>query len=137
MAYRIWAASWPIIALAFPVLEMVGIYLIWQSIGAWTLTWLALAALAGFALIAAERVAFLPRLAESMMTGTHPLELLLASGQRFLAGVLLILPGAMSDQVALVLLLRAGLAPVAPKSRPKRTQGDADVIEGDFRRIDD
>lgn len=116
---------------------MVGIYLIWQSIGAWTLTWLALAALAGFALIAAERVAFLPRLAESMMTGTHPLELLLASGQRFLAGVLLILPGAMSDLIALVLLLRAGLAPVAPKSRPQGAPRDADVIEGDFRRIDD
>jgi len=44
---KFWAALWPIIALAVPVLEMVGIYRIWLGIGAWTLVWLLLAAVLG------------------------------------------------------------------------------------------
>jgi UPF0716 protein FxsA len=115
---------------------MVGIYWIWQGLGAWTLAWLALAAVAGFALIAAERVAFLPRLAESMLLGSHPFELLMASGQRFLAGILFILPGAITDLIALVLLLRAGLAPMPPAARRPSRPADPDVIEGDYRRLD-
>lgn len=137
MGQRFWAAIWPIIALAFPVLEMVGIYRIWQGVGLWTLVWLGLAMMAGFALIAAERVAFMPRLAEAMLTGTHPLALLFVSGQRFLAGILFIFPGAISDVVALLLLLHAGWSP-APPQRPGRPArpGEKDVIEGEFRRMD-
>lgn len=136
MGHRFWAAIWPIIALAFPVLEIVGIYRVWQMAGFWTLAWLALAGVLGIALIAAERVAFLPRLAEAMLTGRHPLELLFASGQRFLAGVLFILPGAISDIVALFLLLRAGWSPPPPRPGRPAGPGEAEVIEGEFRRMD-
>lgn len=140
MGQRNWTAIWPIIALAFPVLEMVGIYRIWQAVGWWTLIWLLLAAMLGFALIAAERVAFLPRLAESMLTGRHPFELIFSSGQRFLAGILFILPGAMSDVIALVLLLRAGWSPPPPRqpgpSGARQRPANDDVIEGEFRRED-
>lgn len=117
---------------------MVGIYRVWQAMGFWTLAWLLLAAAVGLTLIAAERVTFLPRLAESMLTGTHPLQLLLVSGQRFLAGVLFILPGAISDIVALLLLLRAGWSPPPPPRRPGRPgrPGEEDVIEGEYRRMD-
>lgn len=141
MGHRYWTAIWPIIALAFPVLEMVGIYRIWQEAGFWTLLWLFVAGVLGFALIAAERVAFLPRLAESMLTGTHPFELVFTSGQRFLAGILLILPGAISDVVAVLLLLRAGWSPPPPPRRPgpmgpRQRPANDDVIEGDFSRVD-
>ncbi len=114
--------------MAFPLLELVGIYQVWQAVGAWTLAWLAGAALAGFMLLAAERLSFLPRLAEGMLNGRHPIELILASGQRFVAAVLLILPGAGSDLLALWLLLRAAARP-----RPARSDG---VIEGEFKRLD-
>jgi UPF0716 protein FxsA len=137
MGLRLWAAIWPIIALAFPLLEIVGIYQIWQALGVWTLAWLVLAGALGIALIAAERVAFLPRLAEAMLTGSHPLELLFASGQRFLAGILFILPGALSDIVALLLLMRAGWSPAVPRSSGRTSRPDqAEVIEGEFRRMD-
>ncbi|MDD4881146.1 MAG: FxsA family protein [Gallionellaceae bacterium] len=133
------ARFWPIIALAFPVLEIIGIISIWDRIGAWTLLWLLLAVLAGSALISLERIAFMPSLAAAMATGGNPFEAIKASGLRFLAGVLLIFPGAISDVMALILLLWAGFQPPAPppaRRGPDRAAND-DVIEGDFRRVDD
>jgi UPF0716 protein FxsA len=135
---KFWAALWPIIALAVPVLEMVGIYRIWLGIGAWTLVWLLLAALLGAALIAAERATFLPSLAQTMLGGKPPLGLIFASGQRFLAGVLLILPGAISDVAAILLLFRAGLATTPARGkRGARASAPPDVIEGEFERVED
>lgn len=127
------ARFWPIIALAFPVLEIVGLALTWGRIGAWTLLWLLLAALAGAALIALERVAFLPALAAAVLAGKSPLASMQASGLRFLAGLLLIFPGVLSDALALCLVAWAGLRPPPPPRRPV----DDGVIEGEFRRVDD
>jgi UPF0716 protein FxsA len=133
------ARSWPIIALAFPVLEIIGIVLLWERIGFWTLLWLLLAALAGAALIALERMAFLPGLAASLLNGGHPFVALKASGLRFLAGLLFIFPGPVSDVLALILLLWSGFRPAgpAPARRPPGRAANDDVIEGDWRRVDD
>jgi len=132
MWQRLLIKIWPIIALAFPVLEIIGIVQIWKGIGGWSLLWLAGAVLWGAALIAGERAAFGARLAEAMLGGKSPVGLLFASGQRFLAGGLLILPGALSDLLALILLLRAGLP-----ARPARSKTGAEgVIEGEFHRVD-
>lgn len=130
----------PIIALGLPVLELVGIYWVWQGLGAWTLAWLAWAVVAGVMLIAHERMHFAPRMAQSLFNGSAPLIVLLGSGLRFLAGVLLILPGALSDLTALVLLLFSLFrkpAAVAPSQtvRPGGPGRD-DAIEGEYRRVD-
>ena len=128
---------WPIITLAFPVLEIIGIVFIWDEIGVWTLLWLLLAMLVGSMLIAVERAAFAPGLAATMAAGGNPFEVLKASGLRFLAGLLLIFPGAISDAIALVLLIWAGLRP--PPPRMPRGPGSAandEVIDGEFRRVD-
>jgi UPF0716 protein FxsA len=131
------ARFWPIIAVALPVLEIVGIVLIWGKLGFWTLLWLLLAVIAGSALISLERVAFMPGLAASMLAGGNPFQALKTSGLRFLAGLLLIFPGVISDVAALILLLLSGFRPTAPAAprRPTRAAND-DVIEGDFRRMD-
>ncbi len=131
------ARFWPIIALAFPVLELVGIIYIWGTIGPWTLLWLLLAVLAGAALISVERIAFLPGLAGAMLGGGNPFAALKVSGLRFLAGVMLIFPGPISDVLAIFLLLLSGFRPTPrrPAGRPENAAND-DVIEGDYRRID-
>jgi len=120
--------------LAFPLLELVGIYLVWQTVGAWTLAWLAGALLAGFMLLVAEHLSFMSRLAEGMLNGRHPIELILASGQRFVAAVLLIVPGPLSDVLAVGLVLRS--VPWPHPSRPARASAADGVIEGEFRRLD-
>jgi len=141
-----------IIAVAIPALEIVGIYLIGSRIGlGWTLIWLLAAMIVGGMVINQERASFMPRLQQAMAQGHPPFGLLWASGRRFLAGVLLIIPGPWSDFIALILLLwpRPKLAPLGPlgpdradsarpqgAARTKSGEASGDVIEGEFRRED-
>lgn len=136
-----------IIAIAIPALEIVGIYLVGSRIGlGWTLIWLVAAMIAGGMVIRQEQASFMPRLQQAMAQGQPPFGLLWASGRRFLAGVLLIVPGPFSDFIALILLIwpRPKLAPAATQpdsARPdagssKQPGGRGDVIEGEFRRED-
>lgn len=131
-----------IIAVAIPALEIVGIYLVGSRIGlGWTLIWLLAAVLAGAGVIRKEQASFMPRLQQVLAQGQAPFGLLWASGRRFLAGVLLIVPGPFSDAIALLLLLwpRTEGTPGREKSaqsqaNPRRAEGD--VIEGEYRRED-
>ncbi len=141
-----------IIAVAIPALEIVGIYLVGSRIGlGWTLIWLVAAVIGGGMVINQERASFMPRLQQAMAQGHPPFGLLWASGRRFLAGVLLIVPGPFSDAIALILLLwpRPKLAPLgasAPdqtesgrpqgQSRAKSGEAGGEVIEGEYRRED-
>ncbi|MFN3593092.1 MAG: FxsA family protein [Thiobacillaceae bacterium] len=128
------AGLW-IIAFGLPALELVGIYPIWQTIGAWTLAWLALAAAAGVWLLRREHRDFLPRLAQTLALGHTPLGVLLASFRRVIAALLLIFPGLVSDALALILLAWPGGRPPRPRASGPRPAAD-DVIEGEYRRID-
>jgi UPF0716 protein FxsA len=138
-----------IIAVAIPALEIVGIYLVGSRIGfGWTLIWLVAAMIVGGMVINQERASFMPRLQQAMAQGHPPFGLLWASGRRFLAGVLLIIPGPLSDFIALILLLwpRPKLSPLGPDradsvrpqgpARAKSGETSGDVIEGEFRRED-
>lgn len=122
-----------IIAVAFLALEMVGMYLIAQAFG-WALTmlWLLAAFISGIWVIRHAGAGFLPNLTTSLNQGHAPFGVLWVTGRRFLAGVLLILPGAISDLIALALLLWPG--PKLPATtQAARNDG---VIEGEFRRED-
>ncbi len=129
-----------IIAIAIPALEIVGIYQIAQKIGwTWTLLWLVGAAWAGVSLIRAQHSDLPARVKQSMTRGEAPFGEIWASGRRLFAGVLLILPGAGSDFMALLLLLwptartPSGLPPT---SSPHAPRDGGEVIEGEFRRED-
>jgi UPF0716 protein FxsA len=131
-----------IIAVAIPALEIVGIYQIAQRIG-WglTLLWLIAAIWAGATLIRAQQGDLPARLSRAFARGEAPFAEIWASGRRLLAGVLLILPGAGSDLLALLLLLwPTARAPARqpPAEGPSATarRGEADIIEGEFRRED-
>lgn len=127
-------AAWlaVIIAIAIPGLEMVGIYQVAQRIGwGYTLLWLAAAVWAGMTLIRAQHSDLPARVMQAIARGETPLGEIWASGRRLMAGVFLILPGAGSDVLALLLLLW----PTARRPLPRPTPHD-DVIEGEFRRED-
>jgi UPF0716 protein FxsA len=126
-----------IIAVAIPALEMVGIYQIAQRIGwGWTLLWLIAAIWAGVALIRAQHSDLPARLGQALARGEAPFGEIWASGRRLLAGVLLILPGAGSDLLALLLLLWPTARTPAPIPPAGAARGEAEVIEGEFRRED-
>ena len=132
-------AAWlaVIIAVAIPALEMVGIYQIAQRIGwGWTLLWLIAALWAGVSLIRAQHSDLPARLSRALARGENPFGALWASGRRLLAGILLILPGAGSDLLALLLWLWPPARTPAPVPPPTAARGETEVIEGEFRRDD-
>ena len=132
-------AAWlvAIIAVAIPALEMVGIYQISLWIGwGWTLLWLISAIWAGVALIRAQHSDLPARLKQAVARGEAPFGEIWAGGRRLLAGVLLILPGAGSDLLALLLLLWPTSRSALPDPAARPPGGEREVIEGEFRRED-
>lgn len=116
-----------IILLGFPILELFILIRLSELYGWWVGFYLLCSALLGWSLIQEERLAVFGRLFHITQSGDSPIWALLTSAKRMLAGVLLILPGVISDILALILLL----IPM-PKSRVKAANDD--VIEGEWRR---
>ena len=123
------------IVLAFPVLDLFATvrFARWTGVPVWT--WLALSTIAGFLLLRNERVAFRANTAAAMHGQHLMLRELFDSGRKVLAGILFLLPGVLSDLMALVLLalpLNVGREPVAYPRRRARS----DAFEGEYRRIE-
>lgn len=137
-----------IIAVAFLALEIVGMALMAGEIGGLrTFLWLVVDVFLGVWLIRSSGAGFMPELMHATASGQDPISAMWRTGRRFLAGLFLVFPGFITDAIALVLLLTAGLpqAPAGttrPHSRNGRgapgpgRRGDDDVIEGEFRRED-
>lgn len=119
-----------LILLAFPVLEVVLLFELASRFGWWVLAYLVISAAFGAALIMEERIVVFARLIQTMQQGRHPVLALLVSAKKMIAGILLILPGVLSDIAALLLLI----IPL-PASRTPPVMDD-NVIEGQWRRED-
>ncbi len=117
-----------VMLLAFPALEIYTMLQLAHELHWWLAAWLVFAALAGVALIKETRFAMLGRFTSALQEGRFPLGELIHSARSFIAGVLLIFPGIISDFIALTILLMPNrqLAPV-------RAAND-NAIEGQFRR---
>lgn len=118
-----------LILLAFPVLEVVLLFELAARYGWWLLGYLLLSAVCGWLLIMEERIVVFGRLIQTLQEGRHPILALLASAKKMIAGILLILPGVMSDVLALLLLL-------VPIPAPRKRVVEDDAIEGQWRRED-
>jgi len=117
-------------------LESVGIYYVWQAVGAWTLLWLLLDMFLGASLLFHVQVGWAMQLMALMQTGATPWAALSRVSLRLFAGILLIIPGPISDVMAVLLLIASIVwrpASVAPSSSPAFDGS----IEGEFRRVDD
>jgi UPF0716 protein FxsA len=92
------------IVLAFPAIDLLATvrFARWTGIPVWI--WLLLSTSAGFVLLRNERVAFRANTAAAMHGEQFALRGLFDSGRKVLAGVLFLLPGVISDVMALVLL---------------------------------
>lgn len=121
-----------LLVLGFPALEIYTLFVVADAIGWWLLAWLCFSALLGWALIREERMAVFGRLAVTVQSGQSPFAALWQSGRTLLAGVMLIVPGVLSDAVALVLLLWPSRA-----LRPnKRNVPDDGIVEGELRVVE-
>lgn len=126
------------IVLAFPAIDLLATvrFARWTGIPVWM--WLLLSTTAGFVLLRNERVAFRANTAAAMHGEQFALRGLFDSGRKVLAGVLLLLPGVISDVMALVLLalpLNVGHGLETQSAHPYR-RGRPRAFDGDFRRVD-
>jgi UPF0716 protein FxsA len=122
-----------LIVLVFPFAEIWGLVLLARAFGSWFLLYLVCAALLGIFIIRRERARMGPRMKAFLAGGTSPLPALLYTFRYLTAGILLVIPGVLSDIAAIVLLL----LPTRPEQPDAPAAGPGpQVIEGEFHKVE-
>jgi UPF0716 protein FxsA len=128
-----------VIVLGFPLIDLYVTvrFASWTGVPVWA--WLSMSVGIGLYLVRSERTAF----RANTIAATHGeqplLRVLVDSGRKVLAGALFLLPGVVSDLIALILLalplnLGRDLAPRAASAGP--FDGPGKSINGEYRRLD-
>jgi UPF0716 protein FxsA len=128
-----------IIVLGFPVIDLYATvrFARWTGVPVWG--WLAMSFIAGAYLLRNERTAFRANTIAAMHGEQPLLRGLVDSGRKVLAGMLFMLPGVLSDLIALVLLalpINVGREFARHAVGPGRYRASHDAIEGDYHRVD-
>ncbi|HWZ70670.1 MAG TPA: FxsA family protein [Casimicrobiaceae bacterium] len=128
-----------LIVLAFPVIDVMATLRFARWTGVPALAWILASTVAGLLLLHHERLAFRAR-ALAALRGDRPLMRgLIDSGRKVLAALFLILPGVLSDLIAILLLLfpiNVG-APFSPQTVGAGYGARrSDALDGDYRRVD-
>jgi UPF0716 protein FxsA len=126
------------IVLIFPLVDLLvtARFARWSGVPLWM--WLLGSALAGVWVLTNERAQFRTRTLAALRGDQSLLRGLLDSGRRVLAGMLLLVPGVLSDLLALLLLMlpinqRGAFGPqFVTAGRPH----ERDTLDGDYRRIE-
>lgn len=136
-----------VLILLFPIAEIFAFVEIGSRIGGWqTVLWVIGAAVAGMWLLRLHGVATMRRVQASMMRGELPARAMFDGALLFLSALLFIIPGFISDAIALLLLLppvrwlllRAVMSRAVPFPQghdPHFRRRDS--IEGEFQREDE
>lgn len=127
------------ILLAFPALEIWLLIDLAQQYGWWVLVYLIVVAVLGWKLIQEEKLAFAGRMMQTLTQGNTIGGAVFGSVKNLIAGVLLILPGVITDGIAVLLLLAPSNKKPQGASAFKRRHppsANDDVIEGEFKRED-
>jgi UPF0716 protein FxsA len=127
-----------LIVLIFPVLDVLATFRFARWTGIPAVVWFVASAVAGVLLLRKERITFRAKTLAALRGDQPLLRGLLDSGRRVLAALLLILPGIVSDLIALLLLMlpiNLG-APFAIQPAHVSRAFQRDSLKGSFRRVD-
>ncbi len=133
-----------LILLAFPIAEIWLLIELANRYGWLLLLYLIGVGWLGLRLIREEKASFNLRMMQNMVAGGSPVKAVFGGLRNIIAGVLLLLPGVITDIIAVILLLipientqpQNGPSSNDPfRSSPYQAAND-DVIEGEFRRED-
>lgn len=126
-----------LILLVLPVVEIWLLIELANRYGWWLAAYLIVVAVLGWRLIQDEKQFMMGRMMQGMMQGNAPARALLSGAKNMLAGVLLLIPGVITDAVAVILLLLPSNNTPQPQSFGKKTRAaNDDVIEGEYTRED-
>jgi UPF0716 protein FxsA len=140
-----------IILLAFPVAEIYLLITLGQRYGWWLILYLVLVTYLGIQLIRGEKQLMSAKVMQSLKAGGNPIKTIMGSARNMVAGVLLVIPGVMTDVIAVILLLIPIQQPkVSPNAGSYQTDASGfeanfnnantrpandDVIEGEYEEI--
>ena len=130
-----------LILLAFPIAEIWILVSLMHLYGWWVVLYLIAIAFLGLQLIRDEKILFSGRMMQSLMQGGNPMKAMFGSARNIFAGILLIIPGVMTDLIAAGLLLIPinNAEPKVSQNHPHYQSEKAandDAIEGEFHRED-
>jgi UPF0716 protein FxsA len=133
-----------LILLAFPFAEIFLLVELAHRYGWWLLFYLVVIGFLGLQLIRGEKLLMSAKMMQSLSSGGNPIKTMLGSARNMVAGVLLIIPGVITDIIAVLLLLipfgKPSLASATNGQYQQPTYEKAandDVIEGEYTKIDD
>lgn len=128
-----------LILLAFPVLEIWLLVELADQYGWWVLLYLLMVGGLGWRLIQDEKFSLAGRMMQTLSQGGTPAKAMFMSLKNLAAGILLLIPGVVTDAIAVALLLLPAANPKAQSqgagARHSRAAND-DIIEGEYRRED-
>lgn len=93
------------ILLAFPFAEIFLLVKLGHLYGWWVLFYLVVVGFLGLQLIRGEKLLISAKMMQSLSSGANPIKTMLGSARNMFAGVLLIIPGVITDIIAVILLL--------------------------------
>jgi UPF0716 protein FxsA len=93
------------ILLAFPFAEIFLLVDLAHRYGWWLVLYLVVIGVLGLQLIKGEKLLLSSKMMQSVTSGGNPIKTMLGSARNMVAGVLLIIPGIISDIIAVLLLL--------------------------------
>ena len=136
-----------LILLAFPFVEIFLLVNLSHRYGWWLLLYLVVVGVLGLQLIKGEKLLMSAKMMQSLTAGGNPIKTMLGSARNMVAGVLLMVPGVISDIIAVILLL-IPISKQSSKPNPtgatntqqpyERTKAaNDDVIEGEFTHVND
>lgn len=94
-----------LILLAFPFAELFLLISLADAYGWWLLFYLVVVGFLGLQLIRGEKLLMTAKMMQSLASGGNPVKTMIGSARNMVAGVLLIIPGVMTDMIAVILLL--------------------------------
>lgn len=98
----------PVIILAMPILEIAGFIVVGKALGLWlTIGLILLTSFLGLIILRSGGLDMARDLQKASRTGTEPAKAMISGGMRVIAGILLFLPGFITDAVGLLLLIPA------------------------------
>lgn len=128
------------ILLAFPFLEIAVLIELCQHYGWWVLVYLVIIGYLGLKLIRSEKDLIAARMFQQMGAGGNPVSAMFSTARNMFAGVLLLIPGVISDALAVILLLiptkNPGLGQSGQnKGKYYQASANDEVIEGEFTEV--
>lgn len=98
----------PIIVLAMPILEIAGFIIVGKALGLWlTIGLILLTSFLGLIILRSGGLGMVRDLQNTGRTGDEPANAMISGGLRVIAGILLFLPGFITDAIGLLLLVPA------------------------------